>query len=54
MDNRSTDGIVSAIHASNFGDFYRITAAIIKRYRKPIHMQSAKATLAKNLFWQAR
>lgn len=45
---------ISATHAINVGDFYKIAGAIINRYRETIRIRDADAVLANELLQRAR
>lgn len=41
-------------HAINIGDFYRITSAILNKYREPIIMEGENAELAQMMLQKSR
>lgn len=45
---------ISITHTVNLGDFLKIAAAIINRYKDPIHMENDEAELANELLERAR
>ncbi|KAL1488612.1 hypothetical protein ABEB36_014415 [Hypothenemus hampei] len=47
-------GKISIVHAENLGDFYRIAAALLNKYRKPIVMSGADLELARKMLVRSR
>lgn len=47
------DGTIQMTHLQNLGDYYRIAAAIINRYRQPVSMSDGTVEMARSLLTRA-